>query len=144
MINLLVSRTVLAVFLLLSFSVHAELASCKLQYSLEGWSFFYKEYRGEGTITCNNGQRSGVSILSQGGGFTIGKSKIDHGQGVFSGVFDINEIFGAYIALDGHAGVVSSAEGQVMTKGDVSLALSGLGRGVDLGFALSVFSIRPR
>jgi len=69
----------------------------------------------------------------EGGGFSFGKSKIDRGAGLFSGVFDVNEIFGNYIAMGGHAGLVSSVEGRAMTKGDVSLLLSGKGRGVDLG-----------
>jgi len=144
MLYKIILRFVLAVLMLFSFPVNADLASCKVTYSIEGWSFFYKEYKGGGDITCSNGQRANVSILSRGGGFTVGKSKIDSGKGVFSGIYDINEIFGSYVSMAGHAGVVNSVEGQAMTKGEVSLVLSGKGRGVDLGFALSVFTIRPR
>jgi len=135
---------VLASLLLFSAPSYAGLASCKVEYSFEGWSFFYKEYKGIGVVNCNNGQTANVSIWSRGGGFSFGKSKIDRGTGVFSGVFDVNEIFGTYIAMDGHAGVVRSVEGQAMTKGDVSLVLSGRGRGMDFGFSLSAFSIKRR
>lgn len=140
----LLQKTVLASLLVFSFPAHAAITSCKVIYNLEGWSFFYKEYKGEGVVTCNNGQQANVLMVSRGGGLTFGKSKIDRGQGVFSGVYSINEIFGNYISMSGHAGLVTSVEGQAMTKGEVSLVLSGKGRGVDLGLVLSAFSITAR
>ena len=129
---------------LFSFSAHAEMLDCKMTYNIQGWSFFYREYKGTGVVSCNNGQHANVFIESRGGGFTIGKSQIHRGRGAFSSLLDINEIYGTYIALDAHAGASVSVEGQVMTKGEISLALSGKGRGVDLGFSLSGFSIKPR
>jgi hypothetical protein len=56
----------------------------------------------------------------------------------------VSEIFGTYVAADGHAGATKSAEGWAMTKGEVSLALSGTGRGFDLGFAFSGFTIQRK
>jgi len=140
----LLKKIVLISLLSFSFSVNAAMTRCKVIYNLEGWSFFYKEYKGEGIVTCNNGEQANVLIVSRGGGFTFGKSKIDRGQGVFSAVYSINEIFGNYFSMSGHAGLVTSVEGQAMTKGAVSLVLSGKGRGVDLGLVLSAFSIRAR
>jgi len=129
---------------LFSFSAHAERLDCKITYNIKGWSIFYKQYKGTGLVSCNNGQRVSVSIISRGGGVTIGKSEIDKGSGAFSHLLGINEIYGTYIALAAHAGAVVSVDAQVMTKGEVSLAISGNGRGVDLGVALSGFTIKPR
>ena len=126
------------------FSANAEALTCKITYDIKGWSIFYKQYKGTGFVSCNNGQRASVSIVSRGGGLTIGKSQINKGRGSFSSLLHINEIYGTYIALNAHAGASASVEAQVMTKGEVSLALSGNGRGVDLGVALSGFSIKPR
>lgn len=129
--------------ILASSTIQAEMTQCHLRYTLEGWSFIYKEYKGSGTISCQNGQTANVSILSRGGGATIGRSEIRDGRGVISEVRNINEVFGTYVFLDGHAGFTQSVEGRVMTKGIVSLALSGDGRGFDLGVAVGAFIIRP-
>jgi hypothetical protein len=56
-------------------------------------------------------------------------------------VADISEIVGAYGAAEAHAGMVRSATAQVMTKGPVSLELTGKGEGVDLGVAFGKFTI---
>jgi hypothetical protein len=122
-------------------SASAGMTTCELRYSVKGWSFFYKEIKGYGTVTCANGQSAKVAIEMKGGGVTAGKSEIDDGTGTFSEVKDISEIFGTYVSVEGHAGVTKSAEGRVMTKGEVSLALSGDGRGFDLGFAFGGFTI---
>lgn len=74
---------------------------------------------------------------------TLGKSEINNGKGVFSEVKSINEIYGTYVVLGGHAGATKSVEAQVMTKGEVSLAISGKGRGFDLGVTLGAFTISP-
>ncbi len=49
--------------------------------------------------------------------------------------------FGTYVAAEAHAGAVKSSGAQVMTKGEVSLALSGTGRGFDLGVAFGAMTI---
>ena len=118
--------------------------SCKLHFSLSGWSAFYKTLSGVGTVSCDNGQRMDVSIRSKGGGLTFGKSRIDHGAGEFSGVRDIHDVLGGYAAAEAHAGAVKSAHAQVVTKGDISLALSGKGEGWDLGVAFGSFIISAR
>ncbi len=116
------------------------LADCKMTYNLKGWSAFYKTAEGGGTITCSNGQSARVKITTEGGGITFGKSEIA-GTGLFTGARDISELFGSYAQADAHAGVVKSGDAQAMTKGEVSLALSGTGRGFDIGIAFGKFTI---
>lgn len=117
---------------------------CEMEFSLSGWSAFYKQTKGSGTITCNNGQTAEVLIKTHGGGITFGKSEILNGHGSFSAVNDVNELFGSYATSEAHAGAVKSAAAQAMTKGPVSLALSGKGKGFDLGFAFGSFKITPQ
>ena len=118
--------------------------TCKLSFNLAGWSIFYKTASGTGTITCDNGSSFPVSISAKGGGITFGKSKIENGVGEFSGVSSIRETLGTYAAAEAHAGAVKSSKAQVMTKGEVSLALAGTGQGWDLGVAFGNFVIEPR
>lgn len=129
---------------LMSASAAAEMIGCSLTYSMRGWSFAYAEYRGDGVVSCSNGQWANVAIVSRGAGFTVGKSEIDKGRGIITEVQSIEEVFGTYLFLDGHAGVTKSVEGRVMTKGEVSLVLSGIGRGMDLGVTFGAFSIKPK
>jgi len=114
---------------------------CRMTFSLKGWSAFYKTSKGQGTITCSNGQSAGVKIKATGGGITFGKSEIVDGTGHFSDVSSIDEVFGSYVQSEAHAGAGKSANAQAMTKGEVSLALAGTGRGVDIGFAFGKFTI---
>ena len=117
---------------------------CKLKFSLAGWSAFYKTASGDGTITCDNGQKMAVRIVAKGGGLTFGKSKIDDGTGEFSGVNDIKEVLGSYATAEAHAGAAKSARRQAMTKGEVSLALAGTGKGWDLGVSFGKFTISAK
>lgn len=115
--------------------------TCKLKFSMSGWSVFYKTSSGRGTISCSNGQSMAVKISAKGGGLTVGKSRIDHGTGEFSGVHSIGDALGSYATAEAHAGASKSSKAQVMTKGEVSLALAGTGRGWDLGVAFGKFTI---
>ncbi len=124
-------------------AVADNLFSCTMKYKLSGFSLAYKQYDGFGDISCGNGQRAHVELASKALGFTIGKSEIQ-GTGTFSGVNDISETYGTFIALEGHAGLTKSVDGQVLTRGEVSLALSGSGRGVDIGVALGALTITPK
>ena len=114
---------------------------CTMTFKMTGWSAFYKTARGSGTVKCDNGQSFRVKLNAKGGGLTVGKSTIEDGHGEFSSVASTSEIFGSYISAEAHAGAVKSAQGQVMTKGEVSLALSGTGRGWDLGIAFGKLTI---
>lgn len=129
---------------LLAAPAHAAEIDCEMRFSMKGWSAFYKTASGTGTIRCNNGQTLSVKLRAKGGGITFGKSTIENGVGEFSGVHDASELIGTYVAGEAHAGASKSAKAQVMTKGDVNLALSGKGRGWDLGVAFGKFVISRR
>ena len=133
----------LALILATSVATAAE-PDCKLKFSMAGWSAFYKTASGDGTITCDNGQSMPVHVEAKGGGLTFGKSKIENGTGEFSGVNDIKETLGSYAQAEAHAGAVKSSGANVMTKGEVSLALAGTGKGWDLGIAFGKFTISAR
>jgi len=117
------------------------LVECKMTYSLSGWSVFYKTATGHGTITCSNGQQAKVKVRAKGGGITFGKSEINNGTGDFTGARNISELFGSYAQAEAHAGAGKSVDAQVLTKGTVSLALAGKGRGIDIGIAFGKFTI---
>lgn len=117
--------------------------TCKLSFNLAGWSIFYKTASGAGTVTCDDGSSLPVRIRAKGGGLTVGKSKIEHGTGEFSGVYTINDVLGTYASSEAHVGASRSAKAMAMTKGSVSLALAGKGSGWDLGIAFGKFVIEP-
>ncbi len=115
--------------------------TCKMTYSLSGWSAFYKTASGTGSVTCSNGQRMSVKIETKGGGLSFGKYRIRNGFGQFANVDDIRDVLGAYATAEAHASAENSASAQAMTNGKVSLALSGKGKGWSLGVAFSRFAI---
>jgi hypothetical protein len=127
-----------------SIAAHADAAKvdCRMKFSMSGWSAFYKRASGSGTITCNNGQSAKVRLEARGGGLTAGKSSIENGEGEFSNVKNIDEVFGKYVNAEAHAGAVKSSGAQALTKGEVSLALAGTGRGWDLGISFGKFTIK--
>jgi len=141
MARILIAFAATATCLMVAGAAQAQDVKCKIRYSLKGWSFIYKEYHGSGTVTCSNGQTAAVKIVSRGGGLTAGKSEVHDGEGTFSAVFDIEETLGTYVAASAGAGASKSAEGQAMTKGEVSLSLAGTGRGVEVGIAFGSFTI---
>ena len=118
--------------------------NCRMSFELKGWSAIYKVAHGHGRITCDNGQAADVRIEAKGGGLTVGKSEITNGTGRFSGVASIDSVFGSYASASAEAGAAKSAEAMALTKGEVSLALSGKGHGFDLGVAFSDFKITRR
>ena len=114
---------------------------CQMKFTLKGWSAFYKTASGKGSVTCSNGQKAEVTLSVKGGGITFGKSSIDEGDGRFSDLKDIEEIFGGYAAAEAHAGAGTSKQASVYTKGEVSLAITGTGRGVNVGFDFGKLTI---
>lgn len=124
---------------------HANAASadldCKLSFSMQGWSVIVKKAEGHGTVTCENGASMPVNLRVLGGGLTAGKWKIHDGTGTFTDVRHINDVLGNY--AQGEASVAAGKAGtaQVLTKGNVSLALAGVGEGVDLGLSGAKFTI---
>lgn len=121
-----------------------KMTRCTMSFNIKGWSFVFKTSKGEGKITCENGQAADVKLRSMGGGFTLGKSQIIGGKAKFSRVRNISELFGTYAEATGHAGANVSGGASVLTKGEVSMVLSGSGSGVDIGVSLGGFRIEPR
>lgn len=113
---------------------------CTLNFTMKGWSLFYRRASGRGTIRCADGRSMDVRLFAEGGGLTVGKS-VESGFGDFSDVSSIDDLLGSYVVAQAHAGAVNSAQGEVMTKGPVSLALSGKGHGWELGFSFGEFKI---
>jgi len=117
---------------------------CEMTFTMSGWSAFYKTAKGTGTITCDHGQRADVKVWSKGGGITFGRSKIKDGTGKFTEVDDISELFGTYAQGEAHAGAGKSTKASALTKGEVSLALTGKGQGVDVGISFGKFVIENK
>ena len=130
--------------LLLPASEALALTKCRMNFELRGWSFIYRNSKGEGTVTCANGQSAEVRLTLHAGGFTAGKFDILNGKGTFSEVKDISEVFGTYAVASGHAGATKAVSGWAMTKGEISLAIGGDGRGWTLGADIGGFTIKRR
>ena len=118
--------------------------TCEMTFSLKGWSAFYKTAKGEGMITCDDGASMPVTIQTKGGGITFGKSEIKNGIGRFSDVSKMEDLLGSYAHAEAHAGAVKSSSAQALTKGEVSLALSGTGEGWDVGIDFGKFTIKKK
>lgn len=116
--------------------------SCEMTFTMKGWSAVVSKAEGSGTVTCDNGETAEVELEVTGGGLTFGKTEIDDGHGKFTAVADINEIFGSYAQAEAHAGAVEAVSAQVLTKGEVSLAITAEGRGWSLGVSGAEFEIR--
>ncbi|WP_449429528.1 hypothetical protein [Rhodanobacter umsongensis] len=115
--------------------------SCRMSFQLSGWSVFYKTASGSGMVRCSDGQSLHVTLRAKGGGLTFGKTRISNGIGKFSGISNVHDVLGHYANAEAHAGAQRSADAQVLTKGNVSLALSGKGEGWNLGVAFGAFII---
>lgn len=113
---------------------------CTMSFTMKGWSAFYQTATGRGTIRCSDGRSMRVRLAAKGGGVTIGKS-VESGHGEFSPVAGIDDLLGSYADAQAHAGAVNSGQVQVMTKGEVSLALSGKGHGWELGISFGELKI---
>ncbi len=122
----------------------AQTMKCTMDFSLSGWSVVYQTADGHGTVTCPNGQTMAVDIDAKGGGLSVGKYKLVDGHGHFTGVTHIDQVLGSYAAANAHAGVINSGHAAAMTKGPVSLALSGKGKGWDIGAGFEAFKISRR
>jgi hypothetical protein len=117
---------------------------CRMNFTMTGWSFFYRTAEGDGTISCENGQTANVHVYSKGGGVTFGRSKIKNATGRFTEVGDISDLFGTYVQSEAHAGAGNSSKASALTKGTVSLSIVGKGRGVDVGISFGKFVIERR
>ncbi len=142
-----VTRIVFTMLLLVAAASTADVSAaekstkCQMTFEMHGWSIFYKVASGTGQITCDNGQTASVKLEAKGGGITAGKSEIHDGTGKFSEVSDIGELFGTYVTGSANAGAGKEASAAVVTKGEVSLALAGKGRGIEVGVSFGKFTI---
>ncbi|HET7558005.1 MAG TPA: hypothetical protein VFK08_08005 [Rhodanobacteraceae bacterium] len=114
---------------------------CHMDFTLSGWSIIYQTADGTGTVTCDNGTSMPVKIDAKGGGLTVGKYKLTDGRATFSHITDIQQVLGSYATANAHAGVVHSGHAAAMTKGNVSMSLTGQGQGWDIGAGFESFSI---
>lgn len=114
---------------------------CKLTFSLTAWSAIYEHADGRGRVTCANGESMPVHIRIRGGGLTAGKWRINDGKGSFTDVYKISDVLGSYAQAAANIGAVKSGTAQVLSKGSVSLALAGVGQGINLGISGSKFTI---
>ena len=134
----------IALIFLAATSANAAMTKCTMKFTMKGWSVFYATSKGSGTISCDNGQTAAVTLSAKGGGLTAGKSTITDGAGKFSEVMDISDVFGTYAETKAEAGAGDAAAARAMTKGEVSLALSGKGKGVELGVSFGKFTITKK
>jgi hypothetical protein len=115
---------------------------CHMTFTLSGWSAIYKTATGSGTVTCDNGQSMPVTLSAKGGGLSFGKYRLEDGHGAFTDVTNIDQVLGTYARATAHAGAAKSAHASAMTKGDISLAISGHGTGWNIGVGFSGFTIK--
>jgi hypothetical protein len=118
--------------------------SCQLSFTTTEWSIIYASAAGRGTVTCKNGESMPVSISAKGIGLTAGKWEVQHGRGIFTDVATIDNVLGSYYGVSANAGMAKAGSAQALTKGKVSLMLTGKGEGFDLGVAISSFTIIKR
>ncbi|MGH8307514.1 MAG: hypothetical protein ACRER0_04500 [Gammaproteobacteria bacterium] len=114
---------------------------CHMRFKLSGWSAIYETASGKGMVHCANGKSMPVKISVKGGGLSAGKYKLTNAHGTFSGVKNIDDVLGSYATASAHAGAVNSGRAMAMTKGPVSLSVSGHGKGWDIGAGFSSFTI---
>lgn len=115
--------------------------ACKMRFNTTSRSIIYKEMNGTGVVTCSNGTSMRVKISAQAVGLTAGRSRINNGVGTFTDVHSIGDVLGSYVQGEANAGMLKSRSVQVLTKGTVSLELSGAGQGIDLGISVGKFTI---
>ena len=52
-------------------AAYEKTTACTMDFTLKGWSAGYKTAKGEGTISCDNGQTAEVRLHAIGGGLTV-------------------------------------------------------------------------
>lgn len=119
------------------------LTTCTMNFKMSGFSLIYKRYDGTGEIRCRNGESASVILTSNSIGFTIGKSEIS-GVANISDVKSINEIYGDFVSLESHAGFLNSFDAQLLTRGEISMAMKAEGRGIDIGATIGDLTIKRR
>jgi len=114
---------------------------CTMQFELRSWAAFYKSGKGDGNITCSNGQKAPVFIRTHGGGVQFGKFNIANGQGKFTPVNSIEQLFGKWATVGGEGAAGKARIGQSLSKDDITLDIKGTGTGGGFGFDFGSFRI---
>jgi len=114
--------------------------NCTLRFDLSSWSLIYKHVSGRGVVTCDNGQSMKVKLEANGGGLSAGRSQVSDGSGSFTALHSIADVPGTYADVNAHT-ILKSGDVQVLTKGAVSLAIAGVGHGVEMGISLGELTI---
>ena len=115
--------------------------NCTMQFTLHSWAAFYKSGKGDGTISCSNGQKAPIMIRTHGGGVQFGKFNIADGSGKFTPVKSIDQLFGKYATVGGEGAAVKARIGQSLSKDDITLDIKGTGTGGGFGFDFGSFRI---
>jgi hypothetical protein len=104
---------------------------CTLRFDSTSWSFLVSKGKGEGKVSCDNGQEADVVISSTSVGVSLGAEKYENATGKFTNVTDIEDIFGKYNASSAAmaAGGSAGAAGLIKKDGDVKLGMFGTGKG---------------
>lgn len=76
-----------------------------------------------------------VKLEAHGGGLSAGSSRIDDDTGVFTALHSISEVPGAYANASART-AIKAGDVQVLNNGVVSLALAGVGHGLQMGITV--------
>ena len=112
---------------------------CELQFDMAGRA------KGEGKITCDNGQTSPVLVLTDNSWGTLFQKTQIKTAGHFSKAGDIAELFGRYVDFHGSDNAVSEAPNTItIWKRNISLAFSGQRDAWNSKAPLGAFQIVPK
>jgi len=128
--------------LLTPFSLSAAESTCRIKYNLSGWSFLYQRYTGTGVITCDNGQVANVSLSLHGAGLTAGIIDIKDAKGKFTGVNDIQELYGTHFTVGVNAGFARAGSARALFKGYIASGAAGKGGGYTLSGTFAGLTIK--
>jgi len=117
---------------------------CQISFSSNEWSAAYARMVGQGLVSCDDGSSMPVWLWAKGGGITAGMWKITDGKGKFHNVRKIEDVLGEYISVSGDIGVSRAATARLLSKGKITLSLTGKGEGFDLGIAINEVKITSK
>lgn len=117
---------------------------CEMEFSMKGWAAIYRTASGSGTITCSNGEKIEVVLESRGFGLAAGEAEVSDARGVFSPVAKTEELLGTYIGRSAVAAAGKADAAGAFTKGDVSLAVYGEGKGKGLAAGGAKITIKRK
>jgi hypothetical protein len=105
--------------------------SCTIHFEAEAWAFFVGRGKGEGHITCDNGQEADAVIKTSTFGIAFGKGEVDNGTGRFAYLTDIDQAFGRYEGSSATvaAGGTAAAGGLIKAGSKVRLGFYATGKG---------------